>query len=218
MFNVGNILAELARAGLQRTNKYVVQVPVCNALTAAGGNYMDTGRALEFYAERATLPGVGLLTNDVRRYGYGVTEKKPFAPAFADCPFLFRADARDRIHDFFRSWIAVTIPFSPAVSGMQANTSQVPLPNQRPFEVSYKRDYAVDVTVVAFDDSGEPTTRIVLREAYPIMVGDVPLAWGDKDYVRYPVTLTFFDWYAIRPPEANVAFTETPSGALRVLG
>jgi hypothetical protein len=50
--------------------------------------------------------------------------------------------------------------------------------------------------VDVFDDEGKVKIRTVLRDAYPIFIGDVQLSWESKnEYMKIPVTFAFMDWY-----------------------
>lgn len=200
-FNVDEISAELSRSGILRNNKFLVQFPMPLSLrqTTTFAQLSDTNNVLSLYCEGASLPGIGLLTEDIRRYGYGPNEKKPFAPQFTDMNLTFRGDAGGNVWAFMNAWMRCAVNYEYR-TGM--NTANGPVPNQFPHEVGYKFDfdnqegYATDTTVSVFDESGTEAVRVILREAYPIFVGDIPLNWSTRsDYMRIPVTLAFFDWY-----------------------
>lgn len=214
-FNVNEIAAEISRKGIMRNNKFVVEFPIPLSLrnTTGFAQLNDTNRVLSLYCEGANLPGVALLTEDIRRYGYGPNEKKPYAPIFTDVNLTFRGDASGDVWTFMHAWMKCAINYEYR-TGM--NTPSGPVSNQFPSEVGYKLDttnqeaYATDVTVRVYDDTGKETIQVILREAYPIFVGDIPLNWSARsDYMRIPVTLTFFDWFNQLVPTNNVGNTPT---------
>lgn len=211
-FDIRMFSAEIANAGVLRGNRFTYFSTVPPALQAAqqtvGGRLQDIASRLEYYGESGNIPGAALMTHEVHRYGYGPVEKKPFAVAFNDCALNFRVDAKGDIYDFFRAWIGLIIPFETGQSGM--NTPIGVGVNQMAYEVSYKEDYAVDVTLTSYDDSGNWAIKTTLKDAYPILVGDLPHDWATKgDYVRLPVVLTYLDWYSSRPFAASTNGQQT---------
>jgi hypothetical protein len=214
-FNINELAAEVARSGVMRNNKFLVEFPMPLSLqnTTGFAQLMDTNRVLSLYCEGANLPGVALLTEEIRRYGYGPNEKKPYTSIFTDTNLTFRGDSDGNIWSFMNAWMKCAINYE-YQTGM--NTLSGPVPNQYPHEVGYKLDfannegYATDVMIRVFDDSGIETMRVKLREAFPIFVGDIPLNWSSRsDYIRIPVTLSFFDWSNELVVTNNISNTPT---------
>lgn len=200
-FNINELVGEIRRGGLMRNNKFLVEFPMPPSLRNTIGIELltDTNRVLSLYCEGTNLPGVGLMTEEIRRYGYGSNEKKPYVPIFTDVNLTFRGDSNGSVWTFLNAWMKATVHYEGRDT---MNTPTGPIKGQHQAEVGYKNDtenhegYAVPVTITMFNDMGEPTIRVVLREAFPIFVGDIPLNWGARsDYMRIPVTLSFFDWY-----------------------
>jgi hypothetical protein len=209
MFNVNEIASELSRNGLMRNNKFLVEFPIPYSLrgTSEFGQLNDTNRVLSLYCEGTNLPGVALLTEEIRRYGYGSNEKKPHTAIFTDINLTFRGDSNGNVWSFMNAWMKCAINYENR-TGM--NTPSGPVAGQTPHEVGYKLDhknqegYAVDVTIRVFSDDGIETMTVMLREAFPIFVGDIPLNWAARsDYMRIPVTLAFSDWYNERVLTTN---------------
>jgi hypothetical protein len=214
-FNINELNAELARSGVMRNNKFLVEFPMPLSLRNTTGieQLTDTNRVLSLYCEGANLPGIALLTEDIRRYGYGPNEKKPYAPIFTDVNLTFRGDSNGNVWTFMNAWMKAAVNYEYR-TGM--NTTSGPVRNQYPSEVGYKFDwdnqegYVTDTTIHVFDDTGAETIKVVLREAFPIFVGDIPLNWSARsDYMRIPVTLSFFDWYNELVPTNNTQNTPT---------
>lgn len=200
-FNISEITSEISRLGIMKNNKFLVQFPMPLSLqnTTNFQDLTNTNNVMSLYCEASGLPGIAHLLEEIRRYGYGANEKKPYAPIFTDTNMVFRGDAQGRIWTFLNSWMRCAVNFE---SRGDFNTVSGPIKNQYPYEVGYKYDpqngegYATDTTVSVFDDTGNEQMRVVLREAYPVFVGDIPLNWSSRsDYMRIPVTMTFFDWY-----------------------
>ena len=52
------------------------------------------------------------------------------------------------------------------------------------------------VVINLLDSQGKEQLKSVLTDAYPIFLGEIPLAWqAVNDYVQRPVKFTFKDWY-----------------------
>lgn len=157
---------------------------------------------LQFMAEATNLPGVSLATTEIRRYGYGVIEKKPYVPIFTDISLAFRSDQKGDLYMFFQTWMKMIINFD----GRQSiNSVTGVIPQQAMYEVAYKENYMATVEIHMMDQQGNTPVKIVLTEAYPIFLGEVPLAWqATNDYVKIPIRFTFRDWYLENKQFTNV--------------
>lgn len=170
--------------GVQRTNHFYVTIPNPPVLQGDIGPII-----LPFLTEAASIPGVMLATSDVRRYGYGPTEKKPYLPVFVDQQMTFLGDGSGLVHKFFYKWMNSIVKYDQFPLGRQGAN------RLRPFEVEYKRQYAVDITITAIDEVDRKIMEIKLFDAFPIAVGDIGLGWGQTDgYVNIPVTFTYYNW------------------------
>jgi len=195
-FNVSNFKSTQTN-GILRNNKFLVEVPVPNTLRSLPNsviktNVLETQKNLEFYCEAANLPGIGLLTNDVKNYGYGPSEKKPYNSQFTDINLVFVSDSDGDNLRFFHQWFKSIQNFD-LRNTMLGSAVQSQL---APFELNYKSDYCVDLKIRVYDEQGNEIVSLTLAEAYPIFVGDIPLNWGDKNnYMRIPVTFSFISWW-----------------------
>ena len=201
-FDIQDFSSQLnAGNGVLRNNKYLVTIPQAQALV--GTTQGQQASLLQFWADSASIPAAALATADIRRYGYGAVEKKPFAPLFTDVNLTFICDGNAETWNFFYNWISLVCNFRWATTqsgdaggGIQDVTGVIP--NQHPYELAYKTDYIADAHIQVYDPTGQLQMEIVLREAYPIFLGDLPLNWASTDaYIKIPVTLTFFDWYPV---------------------
>lgn len=174
--------------GVQRTAYFYVEIP----LPRIYGNNAQS-QLLSLLCDSASLPGVSLATSEVRRYGFGPIEKKPYAPVFVDASMSFISDGYGSVQNIFDQWMKrivnfTSLPYEGSVS--TKNLKQI-----NPFEVSYKRDYCTDIFIVNVNDQNDEITTTILNEAYPIFMGDVALSWADTDQIaRIPVTFTYYNW------------------------
>lgn len=170
--------------GLQRANHFYVTIPNPPILQGDIGPIL-----LPFLTESANIPGVAFATSDIRRYGYGPMEKKPYAPVFVDQTMNFYGDGSGLVHQFFYKWMNGILKYDEFPMGRPGFNGV------RPFEIEYKRQYAVDLTITTVDETDKKIIEIKLFDAFPIAVGDVNLNWGQTDsFVNFPVTFTYYKW------------------------
>lgn len=199
-FNISTFRSVVNKSGVMRNNKFLVRIPMPYGMTFArtGANgrsrLEETARHLEVWCESTNIPGVSLSTNEIRRYGYGNVEKKPYVPVINDVNFSFISDGKGEVWTFFQQWLRMISNYDMR-NGIIKPTGVL---GQTPFELSYKYQYVSDIELFVFDETGKVVLALVLREAYPIFVGDVQLNWGDTNNIaRIPVTMTVYDWYNV---------------------
>jgi hypothetical protein len=154
--------------------------------------YDTTDKMLELWCKGTNLPGVALVHSEVRRFGYGNFEKKPHVSLNNDVNLQFISDAGASIWTFFQQWMRLIVNYDVrnGIAGKSGVTGQTP------YEVTYKDKYISNVNIIVFDQAGNVAVSVVLREAYPIFIGDIQLNWEDNNQAALvPVTFTMFDWY-----------------------
>lgn len=190
-FNVQTFSSALNAKGLMRNNKFLVQFPVPPKIAPLMLDSLG-GMELSFYCKAAPLPGLGILTDDVYRYGYGPLERRAYGMVVNDIMLQFYLDTDNMIRRWFRSWIRLILNPDSA-RGMNSKWA---VTGQNAYEFSYKQDYAADIRIVSFDPEGNQVISVVLIEAYPNFVGDVMQDWeGKNQNMIMPVAFTFRDWY-----------------------
>jgi hypothetical protein len=207
-FDIDEIKSEItAGNGILRTNKFIVRFTpppglVGNPMTGAFivGNADTLGdiyKKIHLYCEAATIPGVQLDAQPVRRFGYGPTQKKPFAPSFTDAGLVFRADSNGTLWKYLHAWVRLAINYENR-DGIGGRTGI--LPNQYPYQLAYHRDYVSDIHLTTYNEAGDAVLTTVLRQAYPIFIGDIQMGWEDKNnYLKIPTSFTFTDFYQETP-------------------
>ena len=118
-FNVQNFLSRVNEAGgLVQNNKFQLLItppPIFQSSTNYNeeikANLTDGSRTLEYFCSSATIPGVTLTTHEIRRYGYGPTEKRPYAVSFTDATFNIYFDSKRKNYDFFQTWISTIMDY-----------------------------------------------------------------------------------------------------------
>jgi hypothetical protein len=191
MFNIGEFQSAIQDMGLMRDNKFVVQFPIPPKIVRAVPTDVN-GSELSFLCKSAALPGIGILTQDIYRYGYGPIERRPYGTVVNDIMLQFYVDSSNIIRQWFRNWVRLIIN-ADSSKGINSTWAQT---GQSAYEFSYKQDYAVDIRITAFDPEGIPRISIVLIEAFPNFIGDVQQDWEQKNRnMIMPAAFTFRDWY-----------------------
>lgn len=191
-FNINNFISNINANGAMRNNKFLVRIPAPNGFS--GQQILnETGKYLELWCESANLPSAMLGSQSVRRYGYGHEEKRPTTIQMNDINFSFISDGRAAIWTFFQQWIRLIYNYDLSSGLIKPNGVST---NMSAMDLSYKTDYAVDVELFVFSETGQQLLSVILREAYPLALGDIQLNWGDTNSIaKIPVSFTFFDWY-----------------------
>ncbi len=196
-FNINNFKSRIDTDGILQNNKFLVEIPMPPIIASQPNNPLRQTLAsaqqdIQFWCEAANIPGIGLMTNEVRNYGYGPVEKKPYAARFTDVNLSIISDGYSKNLDLLQEWVKSIINFdlSTSINGAASGAGLAP------FEVSYKDDYAVDIKIRIFDPQGYERSRVVLFDAYPVFVADIPLNWNDTNSaIKIPATFTFISWW-----------------------
>jgi hypothetical protein len=183
-------------------------VPPCirNAVSNDKVPLLQAGRFMEFFCNSADLPGMGLATRNIVRYGYGASEKKPVFPVFNDVWMQFLNDSGSINLTFFQTWLTSicqsqfysTIEGSfipiPAFQGQENRTDA--------YEVIYKEDYAVDAQLRLYDTHDEEQYVIVLRDFFPVLIPETKLSWDNVNSVfQLVVMFSYTDWFLMKPKQ-----------------
>lgn len=209
-FNIDSFTAAVAQRGLLGTNLFMAYFPVPPGMLGRGAEstFLEVAREMNLWCDSASIPEVFFNTVDVRRYGFGPTEKVVTNAVFNDVPLTFRVDARARTWQFFREWMMLGQNFN-ASRGIDPAQPTGNISGQRvgTYESGYIEDVATNVIISAFNDHGDETLRVVLRQAYPVAVSPMMFDWGDRNgLAKFTAVFTMMDWYhdfdtpSITPP------------------
>jgi len=159
----------------------------------------ETTRGLEFFCQAADLPGVGMATRPIVRYGYGVVEKKPMCPLFNDMTAIFLADANHVNLKFFHEWIGciVNYDFSSTILS-QRNPTGIPT---NLYEVAYTDEYKVEAQFSAWDEAGNETYRMIFRDIFPSAIPESKFSAEHGQLMQIIVMFCYTDWYLMPPSE-----------------
>lgn len=167
--------------------------------TSKSGADKETIRYLEFWAHSTSIPAFGLMAQPAKRYGYGASERRPFAPVYTDVQVMFIADDHGDNWKLFYNWMNM-IYNTRAHLGMSTNTGHVNMHGAgnllayKPYQLAYRTEYLTDVQIHTFSKTGQQNMHVVLREAFPISMGGVSLNWADNNsFMSLPVTFAYTD-------------------------
>jgi hypothetical protein len=179
-FNINTFKSETFRKGeFQRASKFEVTITPPTSLNANGYE-----RTLTYRCESVVFPGISTATHQVHRYGYGPYEKKPYNSIYTDVNMTVLGDEKGAAWGFFKRW-----------NDLVFNSGAGDSPVAGAFEVGYKDQYRGGVVITTFDNKGEKSNAVELKEAYPIFVGDMRFDWGaTNQIIKIPVTITFWTY------------------------
>lgn len=207
MFNINEFLQNVAnRGGLARTNLFAVEMPLPPIFQQAGSSYANMAKDLHFYCMATELPGLSLETVDIRRYGYGPTEKNPYNAKFADLDLIFLGDQIGGVYTYFQEYLKAIVNTDSRQGFNQATGIEYDgLPpggsiqgNQFPYELNYKQTYCVDMNINLYEPTGviADAYQLTIQQAFPILMDDVQLSWDDNNsFMKIPIKFAFFDYY-----------------------
>lgn len=167
-FSVSSFVSRISDKGLARTNRF----RVIFTSPPIGGNSEDY-RQISLNCEAAELPGRDLTTTDSRIYG--PTFKTPYMTNYNDVSFTFLCDASLVEKRVFDQWMSAINP-------------------QNSFDFEYRDSYVSKVLIEQLTDNEITTYSCELIEAFPIQVNAMPVNWGDDNFQRVTVTMTYRYW------------------------
>lgn len=187
--------AILKRGGIQSTNRFLVTMTPPPALFA-GGNYNSISRDMEFWCSATNLPGYQIATHAAKRWTYGPDEKRPFTPIYQPVNLRFNADNNGDYLRFFNSWLQFIMPHDWYNS---FNSTETKYPSQNggkgQYDLEYKLNYATDITIATFAQSGSLVSIYILKEAFPVAVSDEEFDWErQSDKQTFTVNIEYLDW------------------------
>jgi hypothetical protein len=191
-FNIEQFKAYVGKNDVLSNNRFLARFYLPIGLQGIDNDAAKTSRQLEYWGENIIFPGISLNVHLHNRYGYGMFEKKPDKAIVQDMRAVFLGDGQGAIWSFFNQWVKLVANHD-LRSGIDGQTG---VRGVKPYILSYKNEYAVNIEIQVFDKYGDVQLHLMLRDAYPISIGDLPLDWNDNNTVmRIPVFFTFMDYY-----------------------
>jgi hypothetical protein len=162
------------KGDLARPYNFDVQIPFIEKLAP---KYGGTIKDLTFRCESAQLPSRTLQTT--QRKIYSISEQHPVATSYNtfDATFIVSDDMMEK--KFFDEWMEYINP-------------------TKTFNVAYKDDYCGDLIVSQYDNIGNIQYSIMLIDAFPIVVNQLDLNWGNVSSThKLSVVFAYYYWIDI---------------------
>lgn len=200
-FNIAKFSAQIAKSGILQTNKFIVEMTVPTVSFFDVKDRISFNRNLSFRIEKIKLPGLNLNNVDTARYGVGPTQKFPIGIRFTETSMTIIENRQFNYWLLFNNWIQKIYHYTGTLHGR----------NKPSYTLEYKQKYVTDIKISIFNNEGtrdyvlpnanaKPNAsnfgEIILKDAYPIAVNDMPLDWEQTNTLFKPVVnFAFTDWY-----------------------
>ena len=155
---------------LARPSRFDVTIPVPIPLIP----YRATARNLSLRCETTELPSRSFSTAD-QKFGTNPIEKHAYQSNYNELTmtFIVSDDMSEKI--FFDAWMELINPTTD-------------------FNMQYKNNYAVDLSINQYDVSNSLTYAAVLREAYPLAINQLDMDWSNEGYHKLAIVFAYKQW------------------------
>jgi hypothetical protein len=178
--------------GVARTNAFVVEIA-----TPPGLKRVADARYFSLLCEGTNLPGINVGLDDrFLSHGYGVPQRMPWGVNFTDTNFSFYADNKGKISQMLHEWINQIVRFNDPDF---ERFGESPL-----FIVNYRKEYATDVVIKAYDQSRNTIMEYTLHDAFPATLYDQSVTWSDKDQLQRIVCRMVFTRWSVKHNKLSI--------------
>jgi hypothetical protein len=158
--------------GPARGNLFELQI-----INFPGVKSRANSRDLVFFCKNAIIPG--MVFNTVQYEPVAQMRRvMPIGWQVEPVQTLFMLDSDHQVLSFFHSWAQNIVNYSTAGGSFSEVNGKLP------FEIGYKDEYAATIIIRQYSTNYEKSGQyyeVILRNAFPIMMGDVDLAWESND-------------------------------------
>ncbi len=168
MSTLNEFISAIKSTGLARSNRFSVNIPFPVAA--------DTDpRQVLILCDSASLPGVTIGTAQQRFWGE--LREIPYEALYDNVELSFYVDTNLGVKNLFEKWL-----------GLIRN------PETRTF--NYYANYITDIDIYIhpIDNSEDSVHVVTLHEAYPKILKPVSLDYGNKDVMKYSVSMNY-KWF-----------------------
>lgn len=163
--SLSNFIARVKKNGLLQASHFHIVIPNFSP------NAQD--KDLLMFCDAADLPGITLMTTEVRQFGELTT--LPHAPMYQPIQLSFICDSTMDVKYALEDWI-----------------DQVFNRNTRTF--NFYDSYTKDIEIYITDKRGNDVHKVTLYEAYPTNIGNIQLDYQQESIIKVPVTITYKWW------------------------
>lgn len=138
---------------------------------------------LSYIIDVASMPGIGIQTEEIQHNGYGITEKRPTNVLFDSFQISLHLDGNLDAVDFFHQWVRLINGF-----GLDADSATRD-------KFAYPEEYWSTITVTKYNIAGQGVRRWELNQAFPITLSAIETSWEQTNQVtKLPVTFSYHSW------------------------
>lgn len=134
---------------------------------------------LTFRADSVSLPGRSVSTTDYR--DVGPQTKIGYNAIYMETSIGFILGERYNEKEYFDQWVDLIVGPHRVKSSPGGNR----------FNAGYYDDYKGTIIIQNFSNTGQPTYKTKLIEAYPLSISPVQLDWSSNDFTKLNITFTF---------------------------
>lgn len=210
-FSISDFKTSMDNAGVLRSHSYMIMINPPPSLRS-----YDTAQ-LTLRCDSVNMPGINLMTQDgIYRYGYGPAEVMPYNVMFTPVTMSLMVDRAASQYTFFNLWMNSIFDMN-----MQGGILGGRKEGVDPYEVGYKKDYAVTMNMFVYNETADKVIELTFQEAYPLLMQDTPLAWGEQQNImRLQISMAYKTFYmktiesfstsigSILPAAVKEAFTQ----------
>lgn len=170
MANLQEFIGNIKNFGLQKQNKFEVNIYRGSIPALSGAIDADAGRFISLMSDNVTVPGMNFSSNPV--FTFGEPREVVYNRNFDPATLTVYGDSRMRTREYFDQW-----------------QSEVMNPNTR--VVNYYTDYIRQVEIRHLDLEGNTRYRLTLHEAFPKAVSPYELGNDNNTVLRISVQIQF---------------------------
>lgn len=173
MSNLTQFSQAIRTKGLAKASKFEVFIPLPTVLSEIGWEGSDAG-FVQLMAEQAQLPEFALQTHTIVDDSIG--RQVPHGKNYPPVSLTFICDSGMDTKKFFDEWILNSMKSPNGV-------------------FRYREAYAVDyIAVSQLNEAGVTTHRVLMFDAFPIVVDDIFYSASSHDYNRCRVQFAYTRW------------------------
>ena len=179
-FDISQFRSEISSKGVLQNNRFVCVFSVPKKIKEYY-DYQDDEDFLTLRCETVTIPGQNFFTQDVKRYGYGQIERKPYLPTFNPMRMVFVCDRSAKIIKFFEDWAQSMV------------NHYVDIKEDKSYLVGYKEDYICPVLqVFVYNEHNKLAFMSKVFDCFPITISEYDVNWSSQnDLIRLTVSMQF---------------------------
>lgn len=140
--------------------------------------------------DQFNVPGSSIQTSDVRRYGYGPTNRVPVGNVTSSNFTLNMVGDKDgAYYKVMRAWMDGVVHHNGRSKMSMATRSTSG--GRFLYEVSYMEDYAVDIMLMELNERYDEIMITKLIKAYPVGIQDKQMSWSNQGLVTFNVEFAY---------------------------